>query len=51
MSTYTEQDIRAWGEFIKKEFPNSPFADHVKMTISEMFGDSKYNLKDFIKNS
>lgn len=51
MNTYTEQDIRAWEEFIKNEFPNSPFADHVKMTISEMFGDSKYNLEKFLKKS
>ena len=51
MNTYTEQDIRAWGEFIKNEFPNSLFADHVKMAISEMFSDSKYNLEKFLKRA
>ena len=51
MNVYTEQNIRAWGELITKEFSNSPFADHVKMTISEMFGDSKYNLENFLKKT
>lgn len=46
---YTEEELKAWFEYMKKEYPNSKMLEHVEMIEYVMF-DKYANEKDKLKN-